>query len=526
MDLDQVVFNKIDLGYEKPQKVKLLISQLEWSMSDFFIEDDLYFHKNPNIASNKIKAILEQAEKHEANIVLLPELSVPKECIKPIIEWSENSKNTRVVIAGSHYYKADGGYISRCPVIINGKEYGTEKHTPAPRDERSPIKVLEKGLIKGNEMNVFINSPVGNFGVLICSDFLNLDVSKPLFDNKIDFLFVPSFNIGYHKFHTMSSVMSNYAYDGVYIAYSNNICDKAGDGRSALFAITDSKQATKYLSAKMTDTYPTKSSKVCDLGYESGWVIFDLDLNNKRPPQATHGLATTNVDIIANKCTFSYDEKLISSNLILPEKYHKNDYYEGREDILLNLYNDLEPDHHGLKIRALSGIAACGKTQTAIKYAFQNKEYYSYIIWIDADNIISINESILTIANKLSLPYANEKNINKSTYEFIYFLKHNPNWLVILDNVDNISDEYNEKINNLFKNDFKGSILITTQLSSLDDLGSFIQHDNQIVIDHPLGFTPKDAMNFILKRTRRKQDELGEDEKFLKKLLRDLLFFL
>jgi hypothetical protein len=75
----------------------------------------------------------------------------------------------------------------------------------------------------------------------------------------------------------------------------------------------------------------------------------------------------------------------------------------GREDALKAIGDVLSPKvkPHGLRTFALHGMGGVGKTQIALQYANRNRDQYQVIMWIAADNVISIGQSLRDIAKLL-----------------------------------------------------------------------------------------------------------------------------
>nr|MBK9652830.1 hypothetical protein [Bacteroidota bacterium] len=92
--------NKQDLGIARPQWVRIMVFQLETTLSDWKKENGLYYPNNIEKFKTIIKSVLKKAETEKVNLLVFPELSIPKECIKTIKEWS--NKNEIIIIAGSH----------------------------------------------------------------------------------------------------------------------------------------------------------------------------------------------------------------------------------------------------------------------------------------------------------------------------------------------------------------------------------------------------------------------------------------
>jgi hypothetical protein len=83
----------------------------------------------------------------------------------------------------------------------------------------------------------------------------------------------------------------------------------------------------------------------------------------------------------------------------------------GREDALEAIQKVLGPDEKPrfLKTFALYGIGGVGKTQIALQYANRNREHYEAIMWVVADNAISMGQSFMEIAKLLGLVRSDEE---------------------------------------------------------------------------------------------------------------------
>jgi ATP-dependent Clp protease ATP-binding subunit ClpA len=77
----------------------------------------------------------------------------------------------------------------------------------------------------------------------------------------------------------------------------------------------------------------------------------------------------------------------------------------GREEALQAAREALHRGDQGQFLRtfALYGIGGVGKTQIALQYAKQNRHVYNAILWVSADNSISIGQSFREIACSLRL---------------------------------------------------------------------------------------------------------------------------
>ena len=150
--MDQLI-KDIDFGITRPSKVRLLVVQVKWVDSQFIEKQGLAFHGNIDNARKVLDYVLLYARQATVDIVLFPELSIPEDCLKTARQWSEQSGS--IIVLGSHYFQNNGGFISRCPTIIGGKVFFSEKITPAPI-ETSPI--YENSLRPGTRLLKFMNN--------------------------------------------------------------------------------------------------------------------------------------------------------------------------------------------------------------------------------------------------------------------------------------------------------------------------------------------------------------------------------
>lgn len=91
--------------------------------------------------------------------------------------------------------------------------------------------------------------------------------------------------------------------------------------------------------------------------------------------------------------------------------FSMNPKFSGRQDILETVHNALGPDASSpsAKSIALFGTGGVGKTQIAIQYAYQNQDQFDVVLWIAADNAITMSQSFRVIAEGLELLNAGEE---------------------------------------------------------------------------------------------------------------------
>lgn len=85
--------------------------------------------------------------------------------------------------------------------------------------------------------------------------------------------------------------------------------------------------------------------------------------------------------------------------------FQLNSRFWGREQALQAINEVLNPQKNldSLKAFALHGMGGVGKTQVALQYANRNRQQYTAILWVAADNTISMGQSFREIAQGLGL---------------------------------------------------------------------------------------------------------------------------
>jgi len=130
----------------------------------------------------------------------------------------------------------------------------------------------------------------------------------------------------------------------------------------------------------------------------------------------------------------------------------------------------------------LTGIGGIGKTHIAVEYAYRAGKRYSSILWMDGSSEPSLLHSIRSIANAIKNSYErSEKSKESPHYNRIFtsldspeLLKsailtwlsdeRNRNWLLIMDNVDDLESF---DFQSFFPPSHSGSIIVTSRRSDL-----------------------------------------------------------
>ncbi|PIQ23923.1 hypothetical protein COW64_21605 [bacterium (Candidatus Blackallbacteria) CG18_big_fil_WC_8_21_14_2_50_49_26] len=354
-----------DLSSIRPKQIRVLIAQGNTTMSNWKEDKGLYYPINLIHFEDWLQNVIIKAKQHLVDLLILPELSVPQEQVRLLQNWSLDTGS--IVVAGSHYYKTSKGVISRSPVIIAGNVYFTHKLAPA-HGEYSPIE--GEGLTEGEEILLFRNTRIGNFAVLICSDYLKPETRRLILSNEIDLICVPAFQEDSAEYYNRMDIDCRESESGVYIMYANMLCADAADGQSACFALMDNSYVSKLQSAGFSDGKPT--TKICSLtSSDSNLLVFTLDLEMKRPiiPRVVgRPPNVTKIKMDSHQATshFKFMQKIGHSD----EKYEKIDDFFVKPKEFDSIVQKLIKS----KIVFIIGDPGIGKTYTAVKIL---SEFYS-----------------------------------------------------------------------------------------------------------------------------------------------------
>jgi hypothetical protein len=105
-----------------------------------------------------------------------------------------------------------------------------------------------------------------------------------------------------------------------------------------------------------------------------------------------------------------------------------------------NLYvKSQSPEYFCAKIVALFGMGGVGKTQVAIEYVITHKEKYKAVFWITATDRASLLLGFQEITLKTKCVSTEATDAISIAQEVLKWLENQRRWLLILDNIDDIS---------------------------------------------------------------------------------------
>jgi hypothetical protein len=204
--LQDISLRFIELGEQPREEYKVAAFQVRVPV--VYFDEKLRLREDVEVKHGKhVEDHVRRAINEGADVICLPELSTSMNIEQKLQQISLQYPD-RIIIGGSYY---DNNSRNRCPIFINQGLYVQEKLFPA-QNER-------EGMQQGNSLNVFINSRIGDFAILICYDFTYSDIIQRL-KHLIDILFVIASN---RDNKTFRKAFNDYCYQNYwYITYVNN----------------------------------------------------------------------------------------------------------------------------------------------------------------------------------------------------------------------------------------------------------------------------------------------------------------
>ena len=172
------------------------------------------------------------------------------------------------------------------------------------------------------------------------------------------------------------------------------------------------------------------------------------------------------------------------------------------------------PDHSmRRKVFVLHGLGGIGKTQLALEFARKHQEVFSAIFWLDGSSHDAIRQSIAGIIPVIQISEA-ARNLKQATGELDavmdevlrwFSLPTNKKWMMVIDNVDRVypsagHDPEAFDVERFFPEADHGSILITSRLKELEQLGSSYKVDGMNeaqgtrLLEYRIGRLPEGAL--------------------------------
>lgn len=248
-----------DIYIHRPDVIYFLGAEVKFptgNLTEFFPQDP-YRKKNEKTLFNQIKDYLEIFERKIASIgntakwvILFPELSVPlsykhkEKKVETILE-EFSKKHCTVIICGCMYENAENDIKNFAKIFIPNEEPQKYEYIKCylSKYEYGDNKYQTK-IIQGDSIPVFKNTPIGDFAVMLCSDYEQTAILDYL-RGKIDILFVLGANPDQKTYLDRARALSknlyyfqvllntiNFGESGVYGPFQNQIDGRGLHGRS------------------------------------------------------------------------------------------------------------------------------------------------------------------------------------------------------------------------------------------------------------------------------------------------------
>lgn len=134
--------------------------------------------------------LIRLAATHKSALIIFPEYAIPRSALEKLADEARNENI--VLVAGLEGKWIEHQLVNEAAVVL--------PHLKAIQYQRkqkpSVYEVKESAFLSDGEMKLFNSLQVGSFGVVICSDFLEMDVMSTICDPREhpDFILVPAYN--------------------------------------------------------------------------------------------------------------------------------------------------------------------------------------------------------------------------------------------------------------------------------------------------------------------------------------------
>ena len=151
--------------------------------------------------------------------------------------------------------------------------------------------------------------------------------------------------------------------------------------------------------------------------------------------------------------------------------YPSNPLFTDRENILEGLRNTFATGKVTAPIQqAIHGLAGIGKTQCALEYAYRYRDKYQAVFWTNANSPKALVAGFVAIAALLQLKEKDAQDQSMAITAVKQWLETNTDWLLILDNADNLKMVYP-----FLPRKGSGHILLTTSANAIPQTMTSVQ---------------------------------------------------
>ena len=168
--------------------------------------------------------------------------------------------------------------------------------------------------------------------------------------------------------------------------------------------------------------------------------------------------------------------------------------FTGREELLREIAETLKKSGRA----AIWGISGSGKTLAAAEYARRHREQYCAVLWSGAESEGAMVLGFAEIAGALDLPEREDKESDKIVTAVQRWLAGNPDWLLILDNVEDLT-----LVARYVPGDSPGELILTTQAQATGSVAKPIEARKML---------PEEGAVLVLRRAGLVAQDAGLDD--------------
>ncbi len=188
--------------------------------------------------------------------------------------------------------------------------------------------------------------------------------------------------------------------------------------------------------------------------------------------------------------------------------------FKGRDEFVRRLGESLNRKDGGrtaiTNINAVYGLGGIGKTRLSVEYGWAHQDDYCALLFIIADTPETLRTNLAALAATL-IPTLDATDDKKRLEAVLDWLKTNPGWFLILDNVD--SKAAMDEVERLLPQIMSGHVVITSRLAD------FAVHVEPLELDV---LDLDDATEFLLDRTRGRRRLAADDKAQARAIAGDL----